>query len=98
METEKITLYTSNFCAHAWLVENLIREHEIPATIINVDEDSEARDELLHINDGMASVPTLIFADGSKMIEPPIRKVKEKLGIADPGLLEQLRGWLKGPG
>ena len=79
-DAKKIILYTSNYCGHAWLVENFIRESGVPAEIFNVDEDLEARDDLLDVNDGRGNVPTVIFPDGTKLIEPPLRVVRQKLG------------------
>jgi glutaredoxin len=79
-DAAKIILYTSNYCGHAWLVENFIRESGVPAQIFNVDEDLEARDDLLYVNDGRGNVPTIIFPDGTKLIEPPLRVVQEKVG------------------
>jgi hypothetical protein len=91
----KIILYTSNYCGHAWLVENFIRGSGIPAVIYNIDEDLEARDDLLYVNDGRGNVPTIIFPDGTKMIEPPLRVVQ---GSSGDGLMTGGRRQLRGGG
>jgi mycoredoxin len=93
---EKLILYTSNFCGHSRLVERLLNQNEIPVTKINIDRDPDARQSLIAINGGYASVPTLIFPDGSKMTEPPMRQLKARLGIEEKGALERLREWFGG--
>lgn len=93
---EKLILYTSNFCGHARLVERLLDQHEIPATTINIDRDPAARQSLVALNGGYASVPTIIFPDGSKLIEPPLRQLKARLGIEEKGTLERLLDWFGG--
>ena len=75
------------------MVERLLEQHEVPVTTINIDQDQEARQTLIQLNGGYASVPTLIFPDGTKMIEPPMKQVKARLGIEDKGITDHLRDW-----
>jgi mycoredoxin len=87
-----IILYTSNWCAHAMSVEGFLEKHEIPVNMINIDGDREAREELIRINGGHASVPTLIFPDGSKLTEPSFGQLRQKLELSPPaGLVERIR-------
>jgi mycoredoxin len=93
--TEKglITLYTSNWCAHAISVEGFLEKYSIPVRMINIDGDREARAKLIEINGGYASVPTLIFPDGSKLTEPSFGELREKLDIEPPpGIVDRIRG------
>ena len=93
---EKITLYTSRFCAHSLSVEYLLREYGIPAQIVNIDGDAEARARLMQLNGGYASVPTLIFPDGSQLTEPSLHRLREKLGIEEGSLLDRALGLIVG--
>jgi mycoredoxin len=86
-----IILYTSNFCAHSWIVERFVKDHEIPVELKNINEDRQARQELLQINNGYASVPTLVFPDGTHLTEPSLRALRTKLGIETPGLVDKVR-------
>lgn len=89
----KIRLYTSKWCAHAISVERFLQMNEIPVEKICVDRDPEAREELIALNDGYASVPTLVFPDGSKLTEPSHAELRHKLNLEPPpGLIEKLRG------
>lgn len=93
---EKIILYTSSFCVHSLSVEHLLREYDIPAEIVNIDGDAEARARLIELNDGYASVPTLIFPDGAQLTEPSMRRLREKLGIEEASLLDRALGFIVG--
>jgi mycoredoxin len=86
-----LILYTSNWCGQALMVERFLADNQIPATVINVDKDLEGREELVALNQGYASVPTVVFPDGSHLTEPTIGEIREKLGLGHPGLVERLR-------
>lgn len=92
---EDITLYVSKWCAHSRSIERFLDENGIPAKKIIIDGDDTARGELIALNDGYASVPTLVFADGSKLIEPSLSQLRRKLGLESaPGLMGRIRGIL----
>jgi mycoredoxin len=95
--TDDVTLYVSNWCSHSRSVERFLERNDIPVHKIKIDGDSEARAELIDINDGYASVPTLVFPDGSKMVEPSLNQLRHKLGLeSEPGLMGRIRGVLGG--
>lgn len=93
VENGLITLYTSNWCAHAMSVEGFLEKYNISVNTINIDGNREARERLIEINGGYASVPTLIFPDGSKLTEPSFGQLREKLSIKPPaGIIDRIRG------
>ncbi|MDX1616167.1 MAG: glutaredoxin domain-containing protein [Candidatus Promineifilaceae bacterium] len=91
-ETGTIKLYTSRWCAHALSVEGFLERNHITVQRIDIDRDPADRQRLIEINGGYASVPTLIFPDGSKLTEPSLSELRQKLKLeAPPGLLDRLR-------
>ena len=92
--TDTITLYTSNYCGHARRVEQFLADENIPVTIINITDDWAAKETLIGINNGFASVPTLVFTDGSKLTEPSIEELRLKLGLEQPDWREKIRARL----
>jgi mycoredoxin len=82
--TEKIILYTSSWCAHSRSVERFLDNNEIDVHKINIDGNSESRAHLIEINGGYASVPTLIFPDGTKLTEPSLSLLQKKLQLDQP--------------
>lgn len=90
--TEPIVMYTSGFCFHSRSVERFFKTQNIPVELINIDGNREAREKLMAMNRGYASVPTLLFPDGTQLTEPSIGEIKSKLGIEAPGLIDRLKG------
>jgi mycoredoxin len=93
-----ITLYTSSYCGPARSVERFLREQQVPLEVINIDGDLEARRRLIELNGGYASVPTLVFSDGSRLTEPSLAMVRRALGIDDDRLGERVRRMFGGRG
>jgi mycoredoxin len=87
----QIILYTSSFCGHSWAVERFMKAHKVPVKLVNVDKDPEARQKVMALNDGFASVPTLLFPNGEKLTEPSFHELRAKLGIKTPGFLARVR-------
>ena len=91
---EPIIVYTSTFCPHSWSVERFLKSNDVPIKLVNIDKDLQARQEVMAANRGFASVPTLIFPDGSQLTEPSFGQIRAKLGIETPSLLKRLIGIL----
>lgn len=90
---ENIILYKSGWCAHSLSIERFLDSNNIAVQKINIDGDQEARQKLIEINDGYASVPTLIFPDGSKLTEPTLSELRSKLNVTNSsGLIGRIRG------
>lgn len=62
----------------------MLDDNKIPYQWIDIDEDKEAQAFLEHINNGYRSVPTLIFPDGSKIVEPSDAELADRLGVPRP--------------
>jgi glutaredoxin len=56
-------------------------EHGIRFQWIDVEVDDEARMEVERLNNGKRIIPTIIFQDGSILVEPSNAQLAKKLGI-----------------
>lgn len=93
--TEKITIYVSKWCVHSLSVERFLEKNEIAVHKINIDGNGESRARLIEINGGYASVPTLIFPDGTKLTEPSLAQLRKKLQVDQPpSLTKRIRNLL----
>lgn len=90
--TEPLIVYISTYCMHSRSVVRFLAKRGIDAELINIDGDKEAREKLMAINNGYASVPTLVFPDGTQLTEPSYKTLRVKLGIKEPSLSERLKG------
>jgi mycoredoxin len=57
----------------------VLDEHRADYTWIDISEDPEAADLVTHLNGGYRSVPTIIFPDGSVLVEPSGRVLANHL-------------------
>jgi len=80
-EAPQITLYGTNWCGASRRVRLLLDSHSIPYIYIDIDLDREAAKHLEELTHGYRSVPTLVWPDGSTLVEPSNTKLAEKLGI-----------------
>jgi thioredoxin reductase (NADPH) len=65
--------------AHA-LKDFLVR-HRIPYQWLDVEADPAAAALAAEANQGTLTIPTVFFADGSALVDPPLRTLAERLGM-----------------
>lgn len=90
--SESLTVYTSSYCLHSRAVVRFLKKNNIPAEIISIDGNPEAKQTVMAINNGYASVPTLIFPDGTHLTEPSYKQLREKLNLEKPTIAQRLKG------
>ncbi len=81
MHDQKIILYGTEWCGDCFRARHFLKSHSIPFEFLNIDRDKEAEKFVLQINRGMRSVPTIVFEDGTVLVEPSNRELALKLGI-----------------
>jgi len=74
-------MYSTTWCGDCRRSKRFLEAHQIPFEEINIDEDRQAAEVVLTINKGARSVPTIIFPDGSVLVEPSNLALAGKLGI-----------------
>ena len=77
--TERIILYGSLTCPMVPPVRSLLKRASAEFDYVDILFNQEARRRVLEINQGNASVPTLVFPDGSTLTEPAIDDLEAKL-------------------
>jgi glutaredoxin-like protein len=77
----EIIMYGTVWCGDSRRARRFMDENHISYKWVDIDNDLEARKYVERINNGYRSVPTIIFPDGSKLVEPSIGQLAEKLGL-----------------
>ena len=80
--TSDITMYGVTWCGDCHRARRFFDNYGINYTFIDIDQDSEAEAFVLAANNGNRSVPTIIFPDGSKLVEPSTRVLADVTGVA----------------
>lgn len=78
---EIITLYGTGWCPDCKRSKQFFGEQRVPYAYVDVDADLEAMAFVEKVNNGMRSIPTIIFPDGSVLVEPSNAQLAEKLGM-----------------
>ena len=74
-----ITMYGADWCGDCRRSKRLLAELNVPYTLIDVDADESAAEKVIAINNGMRSIPVIVFDDGTHLTEPSDAALKEKL-------------------
>jgi len=80
-DNSQITLFGTLWCGGSRRARLLFEQHKIPYRWVDIEMDEEAAKYLEKINGGYRSVPTVIWPDGSKLVEPSIEDLAKKIGI-----------------
>jgi thioredoxin reductase (NADPH) len=76
-----ITLYGAHWCPDCRRSKQFLGEHQIPYTWVDIEEDPAAEAFVIAKNEGKRIIPTLVFEDGSFLVEPSNAELAAKLGL-----------------
>jgi mycoredoxin len=74
-----IQVYGTHWCPDCHRARQVLDRKNIPYTWIDIENDAAAMDYIQKINGGYRSVPTIVFPDGSVLVEPANDKLEKKL-------------------
>jgi len=75
---QKIKMYATTWCGDCRFAKRWFDTHGIAYDYINIEEDEQAAAYVMKVNNGARSVPTIIFPDGSILVEPGARELAAK--------------------
>ena len=84
MPEYKIKIFGADWCGDCRRAKSFLNEHGVDFSFINIDKDRVGEQFVLDVNRGMRSIPTIIFDDGSILVEPSDLELSKKLGIRIP--------------
>ncbi len=76
----QIIVYGTTWCPDCTRAKRYFDQRGIPYQWIDVDRDAAAREYIIKLNGGMRRVPTILFPDGSILVEPTNVQLADKLG------------------
>lgn len=74
----QIVMYSTAWCPDCRRARFFMKRKNIPYLEIDVNEDKQAEAFVKELNHGNRSVPTIIFPDGSTLVEPSEKEMEEK--------------------
>jgi mycoredoxin len=76
---EQIKVYGTQWCPDCSRAKRVLDKHHMVYTWIDIEQDASAADYVVKVNKGNRSVPTIIFPDGSILVEPSNSELEKKL-------------------
>lgn len=78
-ETEKrIRMYSTIWCSDCRFAKRWFDSHGIAYEEIDIEQNEQAAEYVKQVNNGRATVPTIVFPDGSILVEPNGRALAAK--------------------
>ena len=79
MAEDKIKVYGAPWCSDCRRSKAFLEERQVPYEWIDVDQDPEALKYVRRINQNRLIIPTIVFPDGSVLVEPGNAQLARKL-------------------
>lgn len=81
MTEPKVTVYGAYWCPDCRRAKKFLGEQFVPYKWIDIEQDKEGEEYVLKKNDGKRIIPTIVFEDGSFLVEPSNAELAQKLGL-----------------
>ena len=81
MEQSEITVYGANWCGDCRRAKKFMDDNGVGYDWVDVENDPAAIELVLKLNGGKRIIPTIVFDDGSILIEPTNSELAKKLGV-----------------
>jgi mycoredoxin len=75
----QIIVYGTRWCGDTKRALKILDERQVIYEWINIDKNKQGEEFVIKTNNGFRSVPTIIFPDGSIMVEPGNVELNAKL-------------------
>ena len=76
-----ITIYGTTWCSDCKRSKRFLAENRINFDWVDIEHDAPAMALIEKLNEGRRSVPTIVFEDGSTLVEPSNAELADKLGL-----------------
>ncbi len=76
-----ITMYGTGWCSDCKRAKQFFGEQRVHYDFVDVDADPDGRSIVQGHNDGKDIIPTIVFDDGSVLVEPSNAELASKLGL-----------------
>mgnify|MGYP005858038881 CR=1 FL=1 len=81
MQKSIIRMYGTTWCGDCKRAKTFFGEHRVPYEFIDIEDDADGLRFVEEVNDRKRIIPTIVFPDGSMLIEPSNAELAAKLGL-----------------
>jgi len=81
----KVTVYGAYWCPDCRRAKRFLGEQFVPYKWVDIEQDKDGEKYVLEKNQGKRIIPTIVFEDGSFLVEPSNAELAKKLGLKTEG-------------
>ena len=70
LSPSQIVMYSTEYCPDCHRAKKFFETNNIPYIRVGLEGNAEATEFVRQVNNGYRSVPTIVFPDGSVLVEP----------------------------
>ena len=82
MPDAEITVYGAPWCPDCRRSKQFLADQRVSYGWVDIDQDDAGRSYVQQVNNGKHIIPTIVFRDGSVLVEPTNAELAAKLGIS----------------
>ena len=81
----QLIMYTTPWCGFCRNLKRQLAREGIELTEVDIERDEVAREFVMSVNGGNQTVPTVVFPDGTTLVNPSAAQVRERLAAVSAG-------------
>ena len=81
----QLTMYTTPWCGYCRNLKNQLARAGIEIAEVDIERDPAAAEYVMSVNGGNQTVPTVVFPDGTTLVNPSAAQVRERLAAVTAG-------------
>jgi mycoredoxin len=78
----QLTMYTTTWCGFCRNLKNQLGRAGIEITEVDIERDPAAAEFVMSVNGGNQTVPTVVFPDGTALVNPSAAQVQAQLAAS----------------
>ena len=81
----QLTMYTTSWCGFCRTLKKQLARAGIEIAEVDIERDAAAAEFVMSVNGGNQTVPTVVFPDGTTLVNPSAAQVRERLATVSVG-------------
>jgi len=81
----QLIMYTTSWCGFCRNLKRQLNKAGIEISEVDIEHDQSAADYVMSVNGGNQTVPTILFPDGTALVNPSAAQVSARLADVSAG-------------
>jgi mycoredoxin len=81
----QLIMYTTSWCGYCRNLKKQLNRVGIEVAEVDIEHDAAAAEYVMSVNGGNQTVPTVVFPDGTTLVNPSAAQVRARLAAVTAG-------------